>query len=147
MTKLFKQQTGFLMLEVVIATLIITVALVAAVGMFISSTQANADAAEYTVAASLAQKQLEMLKTKDPINYWSKIDLSTPSEISWQDSTQSLPLKVNNVSYNVKTVAANCPENANLVQVTVTVSWNKSSPRPDSSVQITTSYSKVTMQN
>ena len=147
MTKFFKQQTGFLMLEVVIATLIITVALVAAVGILMTSTQANSNAAEYTVAASLAQKQLELLKTKDPGNYWSKLELSSPSEISWQDNNEAIPLKVNNVSYNVKTIASSCPENSNLVQVTVTVIWNNTGSRPESNVQITTSYPKITMQN
>lgn len=147
MTNFIKRETGFLMLEVVIATLIVTVALVAAVGMFISSTHANADAAEYTVAASLAQKQLEMLKIKDPINYWSKLDLTTPIDISWQDSAQTIPVKINNKTYIVKTIAQTCPESANLVQVIVTVTWTNASQRPISSVQITTSYPKVKLQN
>lgn len=147
MAKILGRQTGFLMIEVVIAILIITVALVAAVGMFINSTHANANAAEYTAAASLAQKQLEMLKTKDPVNYWSKLDLSSPSEIAWQDSTQATPLKVNNVSYNVGTMASSCPESSNLVQVTITVTWNNSTPSPSSSVQVTTFYPKISMQN
>lgn len=147
MTRILQRQNGFLMVEVVLAVLIISVALVAALGMFITSTQANADAAEYTVATTLAQKQLELLKTKDAQNYWAKLELTAPAKIDWQDTEVAYPPLLNGVNYQVDTTASLSPENQNLVQVTVTVTWDKPNGRPNSIVQLTTFFSKVTLQN
>lgn len=60
--KYTRQQHGFLMVEALLATVIITVALVAVAGMFIQSTQATAKAADYTAATAIAQDYLEQIK-------------------------------------------------------------------------------------
>lgn len=147
MTIMLQRQNGFLMIEVVLAVLIISVALVAALGMFITSTHANADAADYMVATTLAQKQLELLKIKDAQNYWSKLELTAPTKIAWQDTSVAYPPVLNGVNYQVDTTASFSPENQNLVQVTVTVTWDKPDGRPNSIVQLTTSFSKIPLQN
>ncbi|MDD4600414.1 MAG: hypothetical protein PHQ46_05090 [Negativicutes bacterium] len=140
MNKTLSQQNGFLMLEIVLAVLIISIALVASLGMFINSTKANANAAEYTLAATLAQKQLEMLKLKDPHTYWAVFDLTTQTPIAWQDNTNQPP-----ASYTVDTVASVCPENLDLVQVKVTVTWNKPTSDSNPSVTLTTFYPKISL--
>ncbi|MPM29714.1 hypothetical protein SDC9_76254 [bioreactor metagenome] len=135
--KILARQNGFLMLEVMLAVLIVSVALVAVLGMFINSTKANADAAENTVAATLAQKQLEMLKTKDH-NYWANFAPNAQTSISWLDIDKPVPQ-----GYAVNTVAMPCPENASLVQVTVTVTWNAPNSPAARNVKITTFYPKI----
>ncbi|MEN6413518.1 MAG: prepilin-type N-terminal cleavage/methylation domain-containing protein [Veillonellales bacterium] len=132
-----KGQQGFLMLEVVIATVIISLALVAAAGMFIQSTKANSSAADYTVAANLAQKQLELLKNKD-VSYWT-IHASEPN-IPWQDTGETLPLTINQIRYNITTQSTVSPENSYLVQVVVTVSWTDPGKNSQRTVQMTAFY-------
>ena len=138
--KFLARQKGFLIVEVMLAVLIISIALVAAMGMFIYSTKANSDASEYTVAATLAQKQLEMLKMKDPQNYWAKLDLTSTTKIAWQDTTSPPPTR-----YTIDTVASACSENPNLVEVIVTVAWDKRNSQP-ANIKITTYYSKIPLQ-
>lgn len=62
-------QRGFLMIEVTVSILILSVALVAIAVIFSQATQANIRASEYTVATNLAQEQLEILKSKDNL-FW-----------------------------------------------------------------------------
>lgn len=61
------KQNGFLMVEVLIAVVIITVALVSVAGMYIQSTKAGIQATDYTMAASLAQDRMERLKAGQTI--------------------------------------------------------------------------------
>lgn len=119
-------QSGFLMIEVIIATLIVSIALVAAAGMFIQSSKVNADADQYTVAAGLAQMQLELLKQWTPGDWSSNIS-SFPANIEWQ-GTENNPVLIDHITYTVSTVAEVCPEDSvNLIQARVTVAWvNKS---------------------
>lgn len=103
-----KWQQGFLMIDALIAIVIITVALVAIIGMFIQSTKATQCSAEYTIASNLAQQQMEHLKE-------TGVMISTPIP----DITINAPPK-----FTLKSTVAQCPENpTKLVQVTVTVSW------------------------
>ncbi|MEN6566020.1 MAG: prepilin-type N-terminal cleavage/methylation domain-containing protein [Veillonellales bacterium] len=132
-----KEQQGFLMLEVVVATVIISLALVAAAGMFIQSTRANSSAADYTVAANLAQKQLELLKNKD-VSYWT-IHANDPN-IPWQDTGETLPLTINRISYTITTQSTVSPENSYLVQVVVTVSRTDPGNSSQQTVQMTSFY-------
>ena len=130
----WKSQQGFLMVEVLIAIVIISIALVAAAGMFIQSTKNNTAADEYTVAVSLAQKQMELLKSKMTTNDWANL---ASTSLSWQGE-ESHPVVLNNKTYTIATVAENCPEDSvNLVQVRVTVSWL------DKSMVLTTFFSKL----
>lgn len=50
------------MIEVIVAIVVVSVALLAAAGMFIQSTHATLRSADYTVATALGQETLEKLK-------------------------------------------------------------------------------------
>ena len=112
-----KRQRGFILAEVVLAIFIISVALLAISVMFTKAIQVNAVAKDYTVAANLAQKQLELLKMQPP-EYWSELTL--PCTIAWQDAAQS-PLP----QYVLTTHASSYAADNHLVQVTVTASWQQ----------------------
>ena len=129
---LHNNQKGFLLVEVIVATVIISVALVAMIGMFISSTIANRSAADYTVATNLAQQQLEVLKTK-PTNYWA-----TTTNIP--DISQ--PVGIPPYTYTIRTTVSACPEDpTNLVEVVVKIIWtDRGASR---SLQATTFYNKT----
>ncbi|MEG6584045.1 prepilin-type N-terminal cleavage/methylation domain-containing protein [Dendrosporobacter sp. 1207_IL3150] len=132
----FRQQ-GYLMVEVIVAIVIITVALLAFPALNIQSFKANTQAAHYTVAANLAQKQLELLKNKDS-NYW--YSHANDSNIPWQDSSQVPPLVLNNTTYNIKTESGSVAEDNNLVKVTVRVEWK--SEDKNQAIQLSTFFSK-----
>lgn len=112
-----KTQKGFILAEVLLAIVIISVALAAISAMFTKAVQADAVAKDYTIAANFAQKQLELLKIQPP-EYWSKLAL--PCTIAWQDETQ-LPLP----QYRLTTHANSYAADNHLVQVTVTVCWQE----------------------
>lgn len=131
-------QAGFVMAEVILAVMIIATTLVATAGMFIQSTWSNKNAAEYTVAANLAQKQIELLKLKS-YNYWS--NQSMPAELAWQDTTEALPVTVKGVHYYVTTTAATSMEDSNLTEVVVVVYWTRQGQACD--VRMTAFFSKL----
>jgi len=116
------KQNGFLMVEVLLAILVISIALTAAAPLFIQATKASVEGSEITNATALAQKQIELLKTQ-PVTFWSGL-AAPPQSIAWQDSSETMPLTKNNVQYTVATTTANTALDSNLVQVTVVVSWN-----------------------
>ena len=135
----WEKQTGFIMIEVIVATVIISIALVAAVGMFIQSTQANASASDYTVAVNLAQKQLEMLKTTQTPADWA--GLSLPCDMPWQDTAAMPPRTLNHITYNITTtVVQSVEDSTNLVEVIVQVNWVRGG---NHSVQMTAAYPKI----
>lgn len=109
-----KTNKGFILAEILLAICIISVALTAIFGMFTQAIQADLRAKDYTVAANLAQKQLELLKTHPP-GYWA--DLTLPAVIAWSDQGQPP-----NSRYTVLTNAV-ATNHDSLAQVTVTVSW------------------------
>lgn len=109
-----KTNKGFILAEVMLAMLIISVALVAISGMFTQAIQADLMAKDYTVAANLAQKQLELLKNRPP-EYWAGLPL--PAIIPWSDGAQ-LPSS----RYTLLTKAVATAHDS-LVEVRVTVSW------------------------
>ena len=123
------------MMEVLLAIVIISVALLGAASMFIQSTKANSSGLEISTATSLAQKQMEMLKT------WSATDWASltplPQAIAWQDATETMPLTRNNIAFTVATTAAASAQDANLVQVTVSVTWS------GKSLALVSQFSKV----
>lgn len=111
-------QRGYLLVEVIVATLIFSMMALGAAGLFSRSLATINDTRQYTVATALAQKQLEMLKGWPP-NQWKSVGL--PAIIPWQGSDNPAP-------FVVLTDAMLCPEDpVNLVQVTVTVSWSGNS--------------------
>lgn len=138
----YKSQKGFLMIEVVIAIVIISLALVAAATMFVQSSRANSAANDYTTATSLAQKQIELLKshkvTGPTANFWAAV--ADGASLPWEGE-ENHPIVLNNTTYTVSTVAHNAPEDpAGLVQVSVTVSWNRSGQ--NNSVTFTAFFSR-----
>lgn len=116
------QKNGFMMIGVLIASMIIGLAFVAFLNLSISSTKATSSAADYTVASNLAQKQLEILKTKDK-SFW--INHITDLNIPWQDSAQSNPVHINNTDYLITTRSEASVEDSQLVKVTVAVQWRE----------------------
>lgn len=113
----FRNQTGFMLVEVLLAIVIISVALVAISSMFSKAIQADAVAKDYTAVANLAQKQLELLKIQPP-EYWN--GLALPCTIVWQDTASPLLPQ-----YILTTYANSYAANHHLVQVTVTASWQQ----------------------
>jgi len=111
-----KSNKGFMLAEVTLAMLIISVALVPIASMFTQAIQADMMAHHYTVAANLAQKQLELLKTQPP-EYWATC--SPPCSIPWQDSTQPVPSRYTILTTGVAT------HHDSLVEVRVMVSWRE----------------------
>ena len=119
----FKHQKGFLMVEVLIAIVVISVALVSVPLMFMQSTKASSAGVEISTATTLAQKQIEMLKSQ-PATYWAAIPTSSTQSIAWQDTNEAMPLTKNNIAYNVTTTATTVAQDANMVKVTVKVDWS-----------------------
>jgi len=113
-------QQGFLMIEVVVAIVIISMALLVIAGLFIQATSATRNSDNYTVAANLAQKQLELLKSNWSQAYWKEL----PKDIEWQDTTFD-PTKDLSPAVTVVTSAKQSTEHTNLVEVTVTASWSE----------------------
>jgi Tfp pilus assembly protein PilV len=131
-------QAGFVMAEVILAVMIIATALLATAGMFIQSVRSNNNAAQYTVATNLAQKQIELLKLKSH-NYWS--NQSMPAELAWQDNTEALPVTVKGVHYYVTTTATTSTEDSNLTEIVVVVYWSRQGQVCD--VRMTSFFSKL----
>lgn len=102
-----KKQHGFLMIETMLATVIITIALVAVAGMFIQSTQAHANSSNNTAATAIAQHYLELLKVDK---------IARPHLPKYSET-------LNGVTYEV-TIQESQPFSDNrLLQEIVTVSW------------------------
>lgn len=123
------ENKGFFLVDILIAVFLLSVALVPILGLFIQAMKLDSMAKNYTIAANLAQKQLELLKTHTP-HYWN--DLALPCTIPWQDSSQLSP-----ASYAVTTTGISIPGKP-LVQVTVIVTWQEYGK--DCNVQFVTFY-------
>lgn len=125
-------QSGFILAEVVVGMMIITMSLIAITGIFIQSNRAASVAAEFSVATNLAQKQLELLKLR-PHTYWE--NLALPASIGWQGTVGETE------PYSVITNAFVSSDNNNLVEVVVVVSWKQQGQTRQ--VQLTTCYSRI----
>jgi len=121
---------GFILAEVVLAISIISIALVAISGMFIQAIHTDLMANHTTVAANLAQKQLELLKTYPP-EYWAA--LTFPCIIPWQDNAQILSSE-----YTLITNAYISAVDDHVVEVIVTVSWQE--PKIECNIQFVTLF-------
>ena len=142
-----QKEKGFLLIEVVIAMVIISIALVAATGMFIQATRANSEAEQYTTATTLAQEQLERLKktandssadTAGYLAYWKTFNVgSTINRLGGTGANpNSVPL--NNITYTVTTTVVSVDNPARLVEVKVEVTWSGTK-----SVVMTALYPKI----
>ena len=102
------KQQGFLMIEVLVATVVISVALLVVAGMFIQSTNMAANSADYTAATAIAQDYLEQIKAGLRI-------------APFASETTTL----NNVTYTVMPQETVSDIDSRLYQETVTVSWTQ----------------------
>lgn len=96
-------QRGFLMVEVLVACVIITVALLAVGGMYMQSLRAAIEAEQYTVAATLAQDRLEKVK-------------------AGQEVTNPQTMPVNGIAYSISS-ASEPTAQTNLNLLTATITW------------------------
>jgi type II secretory pathway pseudopilin PulG len=135
-----KREQGFIFIEVLIAVIIISIGIVAAGAVFIPSTASYAQAADYTVATNLAQKQLELLKTWDADSWRNALLLGT---IEWQgeEPQPNMPLNLNGVDYTVETKVSDASVSNALVEVTVTIFWSRGGKAQ--SAEFIAYYSKV----
>ena len=125
------------MVDIVLAVIITSVALTAVAALFVPATVNYSNAADYTAAVNLAQKQLELLKVR-PSSVWAAE--SVPCSIEWQDVTESLPIRLNNVDYQVETQVLSTTVSNFLVEVQVTVNWTRG--KIPQTIQMTAFYSK-----
>ena len=110
-------QRGFLLVDLMVAVSIISIALLAIAASYTQSTKTTVSSTQYTFATNLAQRQLELLENQ-PTTYWSGLTL--PADIPWQDNSFDPTTLLPPVS--IVTTAKQCNEDStNLVEVTVVV--------------------------
>lgn len=102
-----RKQHGFLMIEILVAVVIITIALVVVAGMFMQATQATSHSADYTAATAIAQDYLEQIKAGI---------LTAPFATSYTET-------LNHINYTVAVRETVSVHDARLYQETVTVTW------------------------
>jgi len=112
-----KQQQGFMLAEVVVAILIISVALLGISSMFVQTSRAVSDNGNTAIAVNYAQRQIEILKTQSPV-WWSTHCSNVIAEIEWLDGASTTG------DYAVTTTVIDFPVGTtNLARVNVTVGW------------------------
>lgn len=117
-----KWQQGFLMIDILLAVVIISVALVAILSMFIQSTKATHCSAKYTMATHLAQEQMELFKNTQSVVIKNAVVNSNATTIRIPtDPRITLPTGFSMVSQGKQHFEF---PNA-LAEVTVTVSWQE----------------------
>jgi Tfp pilus assembly protein PilV len=129
-----KENRGFILADVTLGIFIISIILLAITILFTQALQIQKVTSDYTMAANLIQKQLELLKCKVPA-YWANLNL--PCTISWQDNFLPPP-----AAYELTTHAAISALDSHLVEVTVTAAWKEKDK--DYSMQVVTFYSNIT---
>lgn len=98
--KNYRQQHGFLMVEVLVATVIIAVALVTAAGMFVQSTQAQSKAANYTAAAAIAQHYLERTKAGLLVSPFDPVYTENLNNVEYTITVQETASDIDNRLFN-----------------------------------------------
>lgn len=117
-----KKQDGFLLMDVVLAMLIITVALVAIAGMYTQSLQTNSRASNYTIATNMAQQRIEEVKRdieerQNSIKNWNNV--TYPFTIT--AAGNEIP---NSTIETVASLLTPSDRDCKIVVITVTVNWN-----------------------
>ena len=108
-----QRQSGFSAAEVLVATFIIAVALVALAGLFPVANQSVFSASQRTTAALLAEQGLELARNSAQTS-WASLPVGT---------TTATSLGSNYAGYTRTTVVALVGVDPNLKQVTVTVTY------------------------
>ena len=115
-------QKGFLLLDVVLAMLIITIALVAVAGMYSKSLQASSKASNYTIATNIAQQRMEEIKNDIGDRRYSIRD--------WSRVTYPVTIIITNTEIpnsTIETMASlYTPSDlaCKIIVITVTIHWN-----------------------
>lgn len=112
---MLQNEHGFLLLEALTVSVILSVAALALAGLFILSLQTNALAADYTTATNLAQEKMEVL---------SAMDSSVLASAAFADEE----ISINHRPFHRQTVIVvrNDLDPANkLFQATVQISWEE----------------------
>lgn len=117
-----KNQKGFLLMDVVLAMLIITIALVAIVGMYTKSLQANTKAGNYTIATNVAQQRMEEVKRdieerRNNIMDWNKVTYPVTTIASGNEIPNST-IETTASLYSPSDLTCK------IVVITVTVKWS-----------------------
>lgn len=128
----FKNPRGFMLVDVLLAMVILSLSIVGIFTMFLQAVQVDTVGKDYMIATNLAQKQLELLKTYPP-EYWD--NLALPASLPWQDTNEPLLPK-----YQITTDATSSNDN-NLVQVIVTTAWQEKNQQYN--FQVITLYPKI----
>jgi type II secretory pathway pseudopilin PulG len=128
-----KGNEGFILADVTLGIFIISIALLAITILFTQALQTEKVASDYTLAANLIQKQLELLKCKAPA-YWAGLEF--PCTIPWQDGLLPPPK-----AYELTTQAAISAQDSHLIEVTVTAAWKEKAK--DYSIQFVSFYSTI----
>lgn len=125
--RLIKCDRGFLLVDLLIAILIITVALISIAGLFLQSNRAAKASSEHMTASNLAQRQFEQLKI---IQQGATPILTTetnyPFEFTdWLSNDLERDAADSQTPFSVRTRAIRSTEQnaTNLLEVTVIISW------------------------
>ena len=125
-----RRENGFMLIEIMIAVFIISIALLTLAWLLLQSNRALHRAQMSVIAVSMAQEQLELLKNRAD-SEWQLLIL--PASLPLSGSQQD--------GFFVQTMAEQEAGAENLVRVTVKVSWQESAG--EASVQLSTLYAKI----
>jgi type IV pilus assembly protein PilV len=103
---------GFTLLEVLLATIIISVGMIALIWAFSSGLSASGEAENMNLALNIAERNMELIKNNTFTNF---TNISTNAKI------QSL---ISNLGFPNFTVSGSVTEGQNPLPVNITVSWN-----------------------
>ncbi len=120
--KLSSKSEGFSLIEVLVALVILSIALLALAGLMVTSTKNNASGGHLTEAATFAQDLLEKLRLTPlgsiPVNITVSPD-QVPGAVP--------PVGSTGITYTRSYIAVPNPNNT-LDIITVTVSWTDTTP-------------------
>jgi Tfp pilus assembly protein PilV len=118
-----KCQHGFLIIEIIIAVLILSIALVAIVRVFPKPLQLSSISLRRSAAANLAQQAVETLKASDAA-FWNSIDEKTDIDFSEHSHIMTVKQSVNQIEYTIQgTVQPHTSLLNGIVVATITVSY------------------------
>jgi len=115
-TNKLQSEQGFLLVDVVVAIVILSVALLAIHSLFVQAMQETILARDYTQGSNLARTQCELLKTYPP-QYWA--NLAEPSLMDFQANREEGMSR-----YSIQTIATPIADE-HLVQVVVRANWQE----------------------
>ena len=115
------KQSGIILIDVLVAVVVLSVALLAVAVMFTNSTKNTAEAWQNTVATNIAAEQMNRLKTFNS-GQWA----AAGATIVWQGGGGSNAVTIDGTTYTVTTTVHTPTETGStgLAEVRTTVSWN-----------------------